>query len=197
MYKRQVTGGLAAIVLWFGSDFFAGLIKTPYSSYALKTLAPTIWIMAYLGVLRGYFQGTGTMIPTAISQILEQVINAIVSVEMCIRDRANPWAHAAEKYAAGSVVTGRVARMTDFGAFVELEPGVDALLHVSQISREHIEKPADVLKIGQEIEAKVVDFNEDDHKISLSVKALQAAPQNEDVADVDLSLIHICKNNLR
>ena len=58
-------------------------------------------------------------------------------------------AHAAEKYAAGSVVTGRVARMTDFGAFVELEPGVDALLHVSQISREHIEKPADVLKIGQ------------------------------------------------
>ena len=87
---------------------------------------------------------------------------------------------------AGSVVTGRVARMTDFGAFVELEPGVDALLHVSQISREHIEKPADVLKIGQEIEAKVVDFNEDDHKISLSVKALQAAPQNEDVADVDI-----------
>ena len=100
---------------------------------------------------------------------------------------ANPWAHAAEKYAAGSVVTGRVARMTDFGAFVELEPGVDALLHVSQISREHIEKPADVLKIGQEIEAKVVDFNEDDHKISLSVKALQAAPQNEDVADVDIN----------
>ena len=98
----------------------------------------------------------------------------------------NPWADAAEKYAVGNVVTGRVARMTDFGAFVELEPGVDALLHVSQISREHIEKPADVLKIGQEIEAKVVDFNEDDHKISLSVKALQAAPQNEDVADVDI-----------
>ncbi len=72
--------GLAAIILWFGSDFFAGLIKTPYSSYALKTLAPTIWIMAYLGVLRGYFQGTGTMIPTAVSQILEQIVNAIVSV---------------------------------------------------------------------------------------------------------------------
>ena len=98
----------------------------------------------------------------------------------------NPWANAAEKYAVGNVVTGRVARMTDFGAFVELEPGVDALLHVSQISREHIEKPSDVLKIGQEIEAKVVDFNEDDHKISLSVKALLAAPQNEDVADVDI-----------
>ena len=98
----------------------------------------------------------------------------------------NPWNNAAEKYAAGNVVTGKVARMTDFGAFVELAPGVDALLHVSQISRDHVEKPADVLKIGQEIEAKVVDFNEDDHKISLSVKALQAAPQNEDVADVDI-----------
>ena len=92
----------------------------------------------------------------------------------------NPWANAAEKYAVGNVVTGRVARMTDFGAFVELEPGVDALLHVSQISREHVEKPADVLAIGQEIEAKVVDFNGEDRKISLSMKALQApAEQNE------------------
>ena len=85
----------------------------------------------------------------------------------------NPWKDAAVKYAAGNIVTGRVARMTDFGAFVELEPGVDALLHVSQISRDHVDKPSDVLSIGQEIEAKVVDFNEDDRKISLSMKALQ------------------------
>ena len=90
----------------------------------------------------------------------------------------NPWAKAAEKYAVGNVVTGRVARMTDFGAFVELEPGVDALLHVSQISREHVEKPADVLAIGQEIEAKIVDFNEADKKISLSMKALQAPAED-------------------
>ena len=86
----------------------------------------------------------------------------------------NPWANAAEKYAVGNVVTGKVARMTDFGAFVELEAGVDALLHVSQISREHVAKPADVLTIGQEITAKIVDFNEADRKISLSVKALEA-----------------------
>jgi len=86
----------------------------------------------------------------------------------------NPWANAAEKYAVGNVVTGKVARMTDFGAFVELEPGVDALLHVSQISREHVAKPADVLSIGQEITAKIVDFNEADRKISLSMKALEA-----------------------
>ena len=87
----------------------------------------------------------------------------------------NPWLSAAEKYAVGNVVEGRVARMTDFGAFVELEPGVDALLHVSQISQEHVEKPADVLSIGEVITAKVVDFNEEDKKISLSMKALQTA----------------------
>ena len=84
----------------------------------------------------------------------------------------NPWIEAANSFSIGSVVTGRVARMTDFGAFVELLPGVDALLHVSQISRDHVDKPSDVLKIGQQIDAKVVDFNAADHKISLSVKQL-------------------------
>lgn len=89
-------------------------------------------------------------------------------------DDLNPWKDAAVKYAVGSTVTGKVARMADFGAFIELETGVDALLHVSQISKEHVEKPADVLKIGDEVTAKVVDFNEADKKISLSVKALLA-----------------------
>ncbi len=87
----------------------------------------------------------------------------------------NPWANAADDFAVGNVVTGRVARMTDFGAFVELAPGVDALLHVSQISRAHVEKPADVLSVGQEITAKVVDLNEAEKKISLSIKALEMA----------------------
>ena len=98
----------------------------------------------------------------------------------------NPWADAEEKFAKGNVVTGKVARMTDFGAFVEIEPGVDALLHVSQISREHIEKPASVLKVGQEIEAMIVDFNLEDKKISLSMKALlpqEAAAEAEEVAE--------------
>ena len=75
-----VAGGAAAAILWFGADLFAELIKSPMSRYALKTLAPTIWIMAYLGVLRGYFQGMGTMVPTAFSQIIEQIVNAVVSV---------------------------------------------------------------------------------------------------------------------
>jgi ribosomal protein S1 len=92
----------------------------------------------------------------------------------------NPWLNAAEKYAAGNVVSGRVARMTDFGAFVELEPGVDALLHVSQISHDHVDKPSDILKVNQVIEAKVVDFNEESKKISLSMKALESAQPAED-----------------
>ena len=96
-------------------------------------------------------------------------------------EETNPWNNAAEKYAVGTIVTGTVARMTDFGAFVELAPGVDALLHVSQISKEHVEKPADVLKVGQEIEAKIVDFNEEEKKISLSVKALQEDDTEEAV----------------
>ena len=114
---------------------------------------------------------------------------------------ANPWKNAAEKYAVGNVVTGKVARMTDFGAFVELEPGVDALLHVSQIAKEHVDKPSDVLKTGQEITAKVVDFNEADRKISLSMKALlaqeakeakeeaQAKESDTDVVSVDIDAV--------
>ena len=108
---------------------------------------------------------------------------------------ANPWKDADSKYAVGYVVTGKVARMTDFGAFVELEPGVDALLHVSQISKEHIEKPSDVLKVGDEVTAKVVDFNGEDKKISLSVKALLApepeAEPAEEVKEDDADVVSV------
>ena len=99
-------------------------------------------------------------------------------------DNENPWKDATEKYAVGNIVKGKVARMTDFGAFVELEPGIDALLHVSQIAKEHVEKPSDVLKVGQEVEAKIVDFNEADKKISLSIKAM-FAPEKEEEAPAE------------
>ncbi|MBQ7614119.1 MAG: 30S ribosomal protein S1 [Butyrivibrio sp.] len=112
-------------------------------------------------------------------------------------DNENPWKDATEKYAVGKIVKGKVARMTDFGAFVELEPGIDALLHVSQIAKEHVEKPADVLKVGQEVEAKIVDFNEADKKISLSIKAMFAPEKEEetpaeeegDVVSVDIDKV--------
>ncbi len=81
LFYGTVAGGLGAAVLWFGADIFASrFLKMPYTFYALKTLAPTIWVIAYLGVFRGYFQGIGTMLPTAISQVLEQIVNAVISV---------------------------------------------------------------------------------------------------------------------
>ena len=99
-----------------------------------------------------------------------------IALSMKFEDE-NPWAKAAEKYAIGNVVTGKVVRFASFGAFVELEPGVDGLLHVSQISKERVEKPEDVLKVGQEITAKVVDFKAAEKKISLSIRALDDAQE--------------------
>ncbi len=111
-------------------------------------------------------------------------------------DDSNPWKNAATKYAVGNEVTGKVARMTDFGAFIELEPGIDALLHVSQIAKEHIEKPSDVLSVGQEVTAKVVDFNEEGKKISLSIKALftseaKEAPVEEAAVEDDADVVSV------
>ncbi|MBP9996324.1 MAG: 30S ribosomal protein S1 [Lachnospiraceae bacterium] len=114
-----------------------------------------------------------------------------IALSMKFEDE-NPWKDAENKFAVGNVVTGKVARMTDFGAFVELEKGVDALLHVSQISKDHIEKPADVLKVGDEVTAKIVDFNVDDKKISLSIKATlepevkEEVKEDADVVSVDI-----------
>ena len=114
----------------------------------------------------------------AVRAFIKDITGEKVALSLKFADQ-NPWANAEEDFAVGNVVTGKVARMTDFGAFVELVPGVDALLHVSQISRNHVEKPADVLKIGQEVTAKIVDFNIADKKISLSIKALEAPAQEE------------------
>ena len=120
---------------------------------------------------------------------IKSISDTKIALSMKFEDE-NPWNGATEKYAVGNVVKGKVARMTEFGAFLELAPGVDALLHVSQISKEHVEKPADVLKVGQEIEAKVVDFSEEEKKISLSVKALLAPEETstEEVATEEASV---------
>lgn len=82
----------------------------------------------------------------------------------------NPWINVDVKYPIGNVVLGKVVRFASFGAFVELEPGVDALVHISQIDHKRIEKPDDVLKIGQEVKAKILEVNKDDEKIALSIK---------------------------
>lgn len=116
----------------------------------------------------------------SVKAIIKDIQGEKIALSLKFED-TNPWLTADEKYAVGNVVTGKVARMTDFGAFVELEPGVDALLHVSQIAREHIEKPSSVLSVGQEIEAKVVDFRLEERKISLSMKAL--LPEEEEAEE--------------
>ena len=127
--------------------------------------------------------------------LIKEINGSKIALSLKFAD-ANPWKDADVKYAVGNVVTGKVARMTDFGAFVELESGVDALLHVSQIAKEHIEKPADVLSVGQEVTAKIVDFNEADKKISLSIKAMfapqpkeEAPVEDADVVSVDIDAV--------
>ena len=126
----------------------------------------------------------------AVKVLIKDIDGTKIALSMKFDD-TNPWKDATSKYAVGNVVSGKVARMTDFGAFVELESGVDALLHVSQISKDHIEKPSDVLSVGQEVEAKIVDFNENDHKISLSMKALLEtdADDDADVVSVDVEQV--------
>ena len=137
-----------------------------------------------------------------VTVLIKEIEGNKIALSMKFED-ANPWKDSAVKYAVGNVVTGKVARMTDFGAFIELENGVDALLHVSQISKEHIEKPADVLKVGEEVTAKVVDFNEADKKISLSIKAMlepekteeAAVEEDADVVDVDIEAVIAQEND--
>ena len=124
-----------------------------------------------------------------VGQTLHVLIKDIKGTKIALSlkfERDNPWKDAASKYSVGKVVTGKVARMTNFGAFIELDTGVDALLHVSQIAREHIEKPSDVLNIGDEITAMVVDFKEESKKISLSIKQLLIAEEKnkEDAEEV-------------
>ena len=109
-----------------------------------------------------------------ISVLIKDISGDKIALSLRFPDE-NPWKDAASKYAIGNIIKGKVARMTDFGAFVEIEPGVDALLHVSQIARDHVDKPSDVLSIGQEIEAQIVDFVEEEKKISISIKQMLKA----------------------
>ena len=90
-----------------------------------------------------------------------------------------PWDLAAEKYHEGDIVHGKVVRILSYGAFVELEKGIDGLVHVSQISHEWLDNPTSVLSIGEEVDAKILAFNADEKRITLSIKALQPKPEQE------------------
>lgn len=90
-----------------------------------------------------------------------------------------PWDEIEEKAAVGSILDGTVKRLVDFGAFVEVLPGVEGLVHISQISHKHIDKPSDVLKSGEKIQVKVLSVDPEEHRLALSMKALEEAPKEE------------------
>lgn len=81
-----------------------------------------------------------------------------------------PWSNITERYPEGSIVLGKVVRLNDFGAFVELEPGVDGLVHISKISHDRIDHPKDILSVGEDVKAKILSVDESNKRISLSIK---------------------------
>lgn len=102
-------------------------------------------------------------------------------ISLSIKDTLEgPWDNIETKAPEGSVLDGVVKRLTDFGAFVEVFPGVEGLVHISQISHEHIATPADKLKEGEEIQVKVLGVNPEEQRLSLSIKALQEAPERSE-----------------
>lgn len=100
-------------------------------------------------------------------------------ISLSLKDQQqNPWVLAKDKYNLADVVEGKVVRIVDFGAFVELEEGVDGLVHISQISHKHISKPEEALTIGQVVKAKITEIDTANKKISLSIKELEAPQQD-------------------
>ncbi|MDW7659856.1 MAG: 30S ribosomal protein S1 [Bacillota bacterium] len=97
-----------------------------------------------------------------------------------------PWSQFEEKYSVDGVYEGKVVNLTDFGAFVELEPGIEGLVHVSHIAKEHVEKPADVLRVNQVVEVKILEYVSDEKKVKLSMKAVNE-PAVEEVEEVEVS----------
>ncbi|MGY3765205.1 30S ribosomal protein S1 [Vagococcus vulneris] len=101
-------------------------------------------------------------------------------VSLSIKDtQPGPWDNIASKIAVGEVLTGIVKRLTTFGAFVEVLPGVEGLVHISQISHKHIATPHEALDEGQTVEVKVLDIDEDSRRIGLSIKALEEKEEPE------------------
>lgn len=97
-----------------------------------------------------------------------------------------PWSRFEEKYSVDGVYEGKVVNLTDFGAFVELEPGIEGLVHVSHIAKEHVEKPADVLRVNQVVEVKILEYVSDEKKVKLSMKAVNE-PATDEVEEVEAS----------
>ncbi|MBK8270121.1 MAG: S1 RNA-binding domain-containing protein [Planctomycetes bacterium] len=96
--------------------------------------------------------------------------------------KGDPWEAVAERYPSGSKIKGTVVRTTEFGAFVNLEEGVDALIHISELSEKHVKSVTDVVKVGQEVEARVLKLDREAKKIGLSLKEPPPEPTPEEIA---------------
>jgi len=118
-------------------------------------------------------------------------------VSLSIKDTLpGPWTNIEEQAAVGSVLTGTVKRLTSFGAFVEVFPGVEGLIHISQISHKHIATPHEVLQEGDEVQVKVLEVNPSEHRIALSIKALEKAENTNETQEVSEMIINCQKNQL-
>ena len=93
----------------------------------------------------------------------------------------NPWDELDKKYKIGSVIEGKIVKLVSFGAFIEVEPGVEGLVHISQISQEHISNPGDVLKTGDIVKVKIMDINTKEKRMSLSIKEAHDEKENNQV----------------
>jgi ribosomal protein S1 len=114
---------------------------------------------------------------------VEKVNPETGKISLVYRDMgANPWANVTTKYAVGSRVKGTVSKLMQFGAFVKLEAGVEGLIHISELGHGRVMRTSDVLSEGQEVETKVLSVDVDAQRISLSLKALLAAPEKPEQA---------------
>lgn len=102
-------------------------------------------------------------------------------VSLSIKDLLlGPWDTVDEEFPAGSVTTGTVKRIVDFGAFVELKPGVEGLVHISEMAHRHVDTPHEVVSENEEVEVKVLSVDQDEQRVSLSIKALEEAPERDE-----------------
>jgi small subunit ribosomal protein S1 len=127
-----------------------------------------------------------------VDAVVLEVNPADQRISLGLKQASNdPWNTITSRYAIGQIVKGKVSKIASFGAFVELEDGVDGLVHISQISDQHVEKVKDALKAGQEVEARIVKIDRDERRIGLSIKAVsmndtQLAELTRDLSVTDL-----------
>ena len=91
----------------------------------------------------------------------------------------DPWVEVAQSLKSGQIIKGKITRIAPFGAFIKINSNLEGLIHISELSEKHIEKPNDVVEVGQEVEAKIIKLVPEEQKIGLSIKRLNSNTENE------------------